>query len=245
MPFGLIAIALDVVCVVHAAKTGRFWPWAYVVLFLPGVGAVAYLLVEVLPGYVSTPAVDRAARAVVDGVAPLRRYKERVDALDVADTVANREALARECLSVGKPDEALTLYDAILASPQGDEPKYGVGRARALLALNRPDEAEAAIDRLRAEHPTFHSNEAHLLYARTLAATGRDEAALVEYDTLVGHGVGLEAPYRRAALLAEMGRGDEARAAAEEILRRVKRSPAHVKRLEAEWARAARRLAKP
>ena len=168
MPFGLIVIALDAFCVVHAAKTGRFWPWAYVVLFLPGVGALAYLFVEVLPGYVRTSTVDRATRAVVDTVAPLRRYKDCVDALEVADTVANREALARECLAVGRPEEALTLYDAILASPQGDDPRYKVGRARALLAMDRPQEAAAAIDRLRAEHPTFHSNEAHLLYARTL-----------------------------------------------------------------------------
>ena len=138
MPFGLIAIALDAFCIVHAAKTGRFWPWAYVVLFLPGVGALAYIVVEVLPGYVGTPAVSRAKRSVVDTVAPMRRYKECLDALEVADTIANREALAKECLSIGRFDEALTLYDAILASPQGDEPRYTVGRARALLGWIAP-----------------------------------------------------------------------------------------------------------
>lgn len=244
MPFGLIAIVLDVFCVVHAAKTGRFWPWAYVVLFLPGVGALAYLLVEVLPGTIRAPAARRTTRAMVDRVAPLRRYRELVDALEVADTVANREALAKECLEVGRPDEALALYDAILASPQGDEQAFKVGRARALLALGHAAEAEAAIDCLRADHPSFHSNEAHMLYARTLEAGGRLDAALVEYDTLVMHGAGLEAPYRRATLLAEMGRAPEARAAAEEIVKRLSRSPAHVKRMEAEWAKAARRLAR-
>ena len=49
MPYGLIIIVLQVVCVVHAAKTGRFWPWGYVVIFLPGFGALAYVVVELLP----------------------------------------------------------------------------------------------------------------------------------------------------------------------------------------------------
>jgi hypothetical protein len=44
MPFGLI-FAFDVILIVHAAKTGRFWPWAYVILFLPGIGGLAYVLV--------------------------------------------------------------------------------------------------------------------------------------------------------------------------------------------------------
>ena len=35
MQFGLIILIVQAVLIVHAAKTGRFWPWGYVILFLP------------------------------------------------------------------------------------------------------------------------------------------------------------------------------------------------------------------
>jgi hypothetical protein len=36
MQLGLILVLVDVLCVVHAAKTGRFWPWGAVILAVPG-----------------------------------------------------------------------------------------------------------------------------------------------------------------------------------------------------------------
>jgi hypothetical protein len=35
--------------IVHAAKTGRFWPWGFIILFIPGFGALAYVLIEHVP----------------------------------------------------------------------------------------------------------------------------------------------------------------------------------------------------
>ena len=49
MPIAIVLFLIDVTLIVHAAKTGRFSPWAYLILLLPGVGAVAYVLVELLP----------------------------------------------------------------------------------------------------------------------------------------------------------------------------------------------------
>jgi hypothetical protein len=46
MQLGLILVLVDVLCVVHAAKTGRFWPWGALILALPGFGALAYFLME-------------------------------------------------------------------------------------------------------------------------------------------------------------------------------------------------------
>ena len=36
MPFGVILLVINVGLIVHSAKTGRFWPWGYVILFIPG-----------------------------------------------------------------------------------------------------------------------------------------------------------------------------------------------------------------
>jgi hypothetical protein len=49
MPLGIILLLIEIALIVHAAKTGRFWAWGLVILFLPGFGALAYVLVELLP----------------------------------------------------------------------------------------------------------------------------------------------------------------------------------------------------
>jgi hypothetical protein len=50
MPIALVLVLLDILLVYHAAKTGRLQPWAFIILMVPGIGAVAYVVVELLPG---------------------------------------------------------------------------------------------------------------------------------------------------------------------------------------------------
>jgi hypothetical protein len=62
MPFALVLLAVNVILIVHAAKTGRFWPWGYVILLLPGFGALAYVMVELVPEWLAQ--LRRAPRYV-------------------------------------------------------------------------------------------------------------------------------------------------------------------------------------
>ena len=57
MPFVALMFVINVVFVVHAAKTGRMMPWGYVILLLPGVGALAYILVELVPEWMAMRAL--------------------------------------------------------------------------------------------------------------------------------------------------------------------------------------------
>ena len=49
MQLGLILLLIEVALIVHAAKTGRFWPWGFIILSIPGFGALAYVLIDHLP----------------------------------------------------------------------------------------------------------------------------------------------------------------------------------------------------
>ena len=59
-----------------------------------------------------------------------KRYRALSDQLEVTDTIANRAALAEECLALGKFEEALAHYEHILALPMGDDAIYALGKAR-------------------------------------------------------------------------------------------------------------------
>ena len=150
MPIAIILMAINVAFVVHAAKTGRFTPWGYIIFLLPGVGAVAYVLVELIPEWMGTYQGQQARRRVVSTLNPEKEYRRLTDELAITDTIANRSALADECLLLGKFEEALVHYDNILARPMGEEPAYALGKARAEFGLGRPQAAVATLDDLRA-----------------------------------------------------------------------------------------------
>jgi hypothetical protein len=193
MQFGLIILLIQVVLIVHAAKAGRFWPWGYVILFLPGFGALAYVLVELLPEWFGSAQGQHARKRVVSTLDPGKRYRLLTDQLEVTDTIANRSALAEECLALGKFDEALRHYEHVLSLPLGDDAVYALGKARAQFGLGHSQDTVTTLDDLRARWPDYQSAEGHLLYARALEDSGHTEDALAEYQAVATYYAGAEA----------------------------------------------------
>jgi hypothetical protein len=235
MPFGIVLLLINVGLIVHAAKTGRFWPWGFVILFIPGFGALAYVLVELLPEWFGSAQGQHARRRVVSTLDPGKRYRMLTDQLEVADTIATRGALAEECLALGKFAEAEGHYEHILALPMGDDAIYAFGKARAQFGLGRPQDAVATLDDLRKRWPDYQSAEAHLLYARALEDSGRTDDALYEYQAVANYYPGAEARVRYGLLLDKAGRRAEAKAVFTELLTGLKRAPKYVRRVQAEW----------
>ncbi len=241
MPLALILGVLDIVLVVHAAKTGRFSPWAYVILMIPGFGALAYVLVELAPEWFGSYQGQKARKRLVATVDPQRRYRALTDDLAITDTIANRDALAAECVALGKFDEAVHHYDEIIARPMGEEPVFFLGRARAEFGQGRPADAVATLDELRRRWPDYQSADGHLLYARALEEIGRTDEAIEEYKALAGYYPGAEARVRYGVLLDRLDRKAEARAVLSELLTHMRRAPRHVRKVQAEWIGMAER----
>ncbi len=235
MSLGLVLLLLEVVCIVHAAKTGRFMPWGFIILFIPGFGMLAYVLIELLPEWFGSAQGRQTRQRVVSTLDPGKHYRLLTDQLAVADTIANRAALAEECLTLGKFAEAAQHYDHILALPMGDEAIYALGKARAQFGLGYAQAAVATLDGLRRRWPDYQSAEGHLLYARALEDSGRTDDALYEYQAVANYFPGAEAKVRYGLLLANAGRRDEARVVLTDVLTQLKRAPQYVRRREAEW----------
>jgi hypothetical protein len=61
--FGILGLVLYAGCIFHAIKTGRINYWLFILIFLPGLGSIAYLLLEVLPGLRNSRAAQRRRAA--------------------------------------------------------------------------------------------------------------------------------------------------------------------------------------
>lgn len=235
MPVALILLLLDISLVYHAARTGRLQPWAFIILMVPLVGAIAYILIELMPEWLGSHDVQKARKRVASRLDPDRHYRELSDRLAVTDSIANRAALAEECVVVGRYEEAERHYDHILSLPMGHEPLYALGKAKAQFARKRPAEALATLDELQRTWKDFDSTDAHLLYARALAEAGRTDEALEEYQALTDYAPSAEARVRYGMLLKLAGRSTEAKVVFTELLVQMKRAPRYVRRAQAEW----------
>jgi hypothetical protein len=235
MPLALALLVIDAVLVVHAARTGRFRPWAYVIVALPGVGALAYLAVELVPEWLSSYRAETARRKIARALAPERRYRALHTQFAVSNTIANRAALAKACCDLDLFEEARRHYADILTRPHGEVPMFMIGKARAEFGLGLYDQTLATLDALKARWPAYESPEGHLLYARALEEGGRDHEAIVEYDALARYHAGAEPRVRHALLLRKIGRGEEAAARLSYLLTEFRRAPRYIRKAQAEW----------
>ena len=234
-----VMIGLQLAVAVHALKTGRPVYWIFIVAFLPLIGILAYLIVEILPGLSQGRTARRVQSDVKRLVDPGRAYRHLAREVEAAPTVENRKRLAEECLRLGRTSEAAALYEGALTGIHATDPALMFGLARAVFDT-APARTQRILDELREENPDWENAEAHLLYARSLETQDRTAEALLEYEAVAAYYPGQEARYRYGVLLARLGRLDDARSALEGVVRSVELGGRLSRTMQSEWYRQAK-----
>jgi len=238
----ILSVLLQAGLIVHVIKTGRNQLWIWALILLPLAGAVAYVVVEILPELVGSRTAQRTARGLkkaMDPTADLRRYEGESR---VAGNVASRQRYAQELVRHERYDEAIAQYQQALTGLYQHDPNLMLGLAQAQFSKGDAPAARATLDELIASNPDFRSPAGHLLYARALEAEGNTAKALEEYSVVAPAYPGAEAAVRYAQLLQAQGRKAEAQKVARELLDQARISPAHYRRAQREWLDAAQRL---
>src|ERR1700753_2793230 len=104
--FAILDILIVALLIIHVIKTGRnqIWIWVLAMLQLPG--AIAYLVVELIPDLLNSRTAKRTAKGFkkdMDPQADLRRYESEAR---VGGNVASRQRYAEELARHGKFDDA-------------------------------------------------------------------------------------------------------------------------------------------
>lgn len=242
MWFLILSLILQVALIVHVIKTGRnqIWIWVLALLSLPG--AIAYVVVEVLPELLRSRAAQRTARGfrrAMDPERDLRRYEQEAR---VAGNVASHQRYAEELIRHQRYDEAIAQYRASLTGLYEHDPNLMLGLAQAQFGKGDAAAARATLDELIRHNPDFRSPAGHLLYARALEAEGNVPKALEEYAVLAPSYPGAEASVRYAQLLKAQGRLAEAQKVVRELLEQARIAPGHYRKAQRPWLDAAQRL---
>ncbi len=241
MPFIGLSLIIAIIAIVHVIKTGRSQLWIMVLLALPGIGAIAYLVVEILPELLQGRTSRRVTGSVSKALNQGKTFDEAKRDYALSKSVQSACNLADLHCERGEFAEAADLYQSTLSGLNEHNPDIMRKLAYAQFKLSQFDQAKNTLDKLISANPDYKNQDAHLLYARTLAELKDIDGATEEYETLIHYYTGPEPAYRFAKLLQENGNTDRASTLLKQIIEKADMSPKHYRSMHSEWINKARR----
>lgn len=241
MELAILSVIVQVVLIVHVLRTGRDFRWIFLLLFLPGIGSLIYLFMEVIPSLRGSFAARRATRKIANIVDPHRGLRRQTLEYEQNQSVDTATRLANELVKDGRYDEAITVCDEARSGIFEDDPTILQTLANAYFCSGRYSETIKALELLKEKNPDFRSPDGHLLYARALEREGATDRALEEYEALAGYFPGVEARVRLAHLHNQLGNVEAAKTIFQQIVRDARLAPKHFQKTQKEWIDIAKR----
>jgi hypothetical protein len=232
-PWGMILQALAIVHFVRRRPDG-YWLW--IILMLGGLGALVYIVVEVVP---DAPLLRNSLRGV-----PRKRRIKQLEAIILENpAVGNLEELADLYLEEKKFARARELYDRVI-TPRTDSPDPYYRRGIAALELKDHAAAAADLERVVAINPKYDFHRAIALLAHAYAHLGQADKADELFQQATAISTQSETYHNYATFLLAQGRKAEAHEWANRILAKKPTMPSYLRRRERPWFRAAKAILK-
>lgn len=230
-----LSLLFSIALCVHVVRTGQQMYWLMIILLFQPLGGLVYLIAIVAPEFLGGAKAQKARQVARQVLDPQREYREAGQAVEDTPTVANRARLAAAAAGLGKHAEAERLYAEALQGMYADDPQLLLGRANALIELDRAAEALPLLEGLSAQSPAARTPNVALAMGRAYHALGRHAEADTALRWAAAHLPGFEGMARYAVFLAETGRKDEAREALAEIDKRLAKTHSHFRKEARGW----------
>jgi hypothetical protein len=224
-------IILQAVAIVHFIRRRPDSYWLFIILFLGWLGALVYIVVEVIPD-------AQLLRGSFQAFPRRRRIRELERAILDNPSAGNYEELGLLYLDDGDYHRARACYDKSIAQRSDSiDPFYRRGVAEIELG----DFAAAVPDLERAvgKDPNYDFHRGIGLLAHAYAQTGQAEKAGKLFEQATAISTSSEAYYNYALFLQGQGRVDDARKWAQKILDQRATMPRYQRRRERVWFRKA------
>lgn len=231
--YGLV---LQAIALIHFARRRPESFWLFVIIFLGGLGAAVYIVIEVVPDL-----------GLLRGVAERYGRRKRIATLEAmvkeSSATGHAEELADLLLEERQFAKARDLYNQVI-SPRTDDLDPYYRRGICHLELGDAPAAVADFERVISKDQKYDFHRGIGLLAHAYAITGQPEKADNAFKAAVDKSQLSETQLNYATFLASQGRNDEARAIAQGMLDRKNSIPRYLQRRERPWFAKARSVLK-
>lgn len=231
--FGFILVAI---AVVHFIRRRPDTYWLFIILVGGGLGALVYIVVEVLPDL----GMLRHSFQVFS-------HRKRIRQLEVIvldnPSAGNYEELADLYLEQKKFAKAKECYDKAISS-RTDSPDPFYRRALCELELNDFPAAVVDLERVVGKDRNYDYQRAAGLLAYAWARNNQDGQASTLFEKITQTSTLSETQFNYAQFLATQGKPAEARQWAQRVMNKKATMPRYLKRRERPWFRRASALLK-
>ena len=228
LPYGIV---LQAIAIVHFIRRRPDGYWLWIIIFGGGLGALVYIVVEVIPD-------AGLLRGSLRSFGRRSRIRELEAAVQDNPSPGNFEELGGMYLDQGNFGQARQSFDrAIAARADSIDAFY----RRGLSEFELHDFAAAVPDfeRVIAAEPAYDFHRAATLLAASYAQTGQAEKARSLFESVARVSTTSELQFHYASFLAGQDRPDEAREWAGKILAKKRTMPGFQRRRERPWFRRA------
>lgn len=203
--FYYITIGLQIICVIHCLRKGNSTMWIWLIIFLPLMGCIAYIIMEVL----NRNSMQQMQSGMGSIIYPAGKIKKLEKQLQFSDTFNNRVLLADAYLSAGDTDKAIALYESSLTGAFKDNDHVLMQLITAYFQVQRYNDAISVAKKVY-NNPAFIRSHTHVVYAMALDKSSKPDLAEKEFNMMKGKYSFFEARYQYAMFLLDKNRMNEA-----------------------------------
>jgi hypothetical protein len=231
-PYGII---LQAMAILHFIRRRPDTYWLWIIIFGGGLGALVYIVVEVIP--------DAGLLRGTFRMFPRRsRIKQLQAMIEDNPAPANFEELGALYLEDGKADKAKQCFDRAIAS-RADSIDTFYRRGLAEVALSDFKDAVPDLELTVAKDFKYDFYRAAGLLAHAYAQSGQTEKAQAMFDRVTNASTATEIQYYYVAFLVSQGRKQEAQEWTQRIQAKKRTMPGFQKRRDRPWFRKVSGLA--
>lgn len=233
-----LQLAINAFFCYHVWKTGRPYWWMFIILGFPIFGALGYVFFEVLPASNAQAGMRRVIRHFDPGV----DFRARLAEVERCGSLANKLALADECVNTGQFDDAIRIYRSVMEGSHAQDIQAQFGLATAYFWKGDAANAVALLQQVVDKEPMYRSGDAKLMLARALAGQGRADEARHCFEALLPHFSGEEARAYFIAFLAQQKDHSRAQAVLSEMDKHFRLAGSSYRRVNNSWRRDAHKV---
>ena len=225
----------------YDAFRNQRYMWIFGILFFPGLGALLYFILIMLPQMRTQEFAEQASESIESFFFPEKELQELEERVEMAPSFQNKIALSEAYQRAGRFEDALAINESLVQGYAKKDAKVWKGIAYAYFHLGQYGRVPAAIEKMKLYRSGNKPTEFDLLLPMALEKMGNFSAAEIEYGVLADTFNGEEARCRFAQFLQTQGKNKEAREIYEEMLQYAKTSPPYYKQAQKQWLNIARR----